>query len=787
MTCVLYHLSSIAQRVQLDPQDLPTAKIKKNYTKMTSPRRPVVQLRAGSDGDASHVPKPGTYTQLDPPTLYLEKIGQQWLEARGEAQVGVEYTLASLPAGYTLWHRPCAKDPEHFDKYLYGHPSRKAFDSPDRFYPHFEHLMNNGGDSMGCPCTICNSTSDVPLKSASGSVNARSPKGASSNASSRPLSRRGPMQSFIYSTKTQQEQQVCPASPLPGPITTPSPPTASSANPSVQYKGRPKLLGTGMDMKRVDEEGTPDVYRNLISKLQQHGEIDETIEEPMSLDWRAEQEILPGLLRKLKDSPQWVPRVGDIVLYVRDLPEDVDILRDPVTREYRMHNEKTNSWLDHPIWEAGLVGQIPAEPIMIDDIYQNGNKESNVIYSGVRVEPLPDVNSLDKSLSKRHKYIPIRYTRPFMLWKQLLHQVSEWHPTILNAQAVTSTLSLVGKYRFKGVWPEASVYCRGIYIGHEMLVVGDTVRLLPSVGHSQTTCTDILVIKSIRLKWTNLDKASGNDWDTGQPYNSSIWVYGAAYTSDSARTNEEWLSNDHLYLPKEAKDYGKWYPLHSSSKELAVPYSRIMGRLYERNAMALWLDTKSNDHPLLDAGREGLVESRVFAKKHDQRIAREPDATWYWGDSRAQALDLRTVNGLDVAAYDQERDPKEWRKKIKIMEGMTGNKIVPKKKLSGARSLAERNPREVVAPALPGLHLHSKLSKAIDETSVSGHVTASPSIRESSATTVSRKRPHIVSLSSDEEDDRDEDLNEEIKRTMRIVEDDSQTHTKKVRVAVVIN
>ena len=754
---------------------------------MTSPRRPIVQLRAGSDGDASHVPNPGTYTQLDPPTLYLEKIGQQWLEARGEAQLGVEYTLANLPAGYTLWHRPRATDPEHFDKYLYGHPSRKAFDSPDRFYPHFEHLMNNGGDSMGCPCTICNSTSSIPPKGIPESVNARSSEAASSTSSSRPLPRRGPAQSFIHSAKTQQEQQVRPASALPGPITTTMPPTAPSANPSAQHKGRSKMIGTGMDMNRIDEEGNPDVYRNLISKLQHHGEIDEIIEEPMSLDWRAEQEILPDLLRKLKDSPQWVPRVGDIILYVRKLPEDVDILRNPFTGDYRMYNEKTKLWLGHPTWEAGLVGQTPAEPITIDDICQNGNKESNVTYSGIRVEPLPDVNSSDKSLSKRHKYIPVRYTRPFVLWKQLLHQVSEWHPTILNAQAVTSTLSLVGKYHFKGTWPKASIYCRGIYIGQEMIAVGDTVRLLPSVSHDQTICTDILFIRSIRLKWTNLDKASGNDWDAGVPYNSSVWVYGAAYTSDSARTNKEWLSSNHVCLPEEANDYGEWYPLHSPSKELAVPYSRIMGRLYERNAMALWLDTKSNDRLLLDAGREGLAESRVFARRHDQRIARDPDATWYWGDSRAQALDLRTINGLDIAAYDQERDPKEWRKKIKVMEGMTSNKIVPNKKSSSARSLAQRKQREFVAPALPGLPLHSQLSKAIDETNVSGCVTASPSIGEHPVTAVSRKRPHIVSLSSDEEDDKDEDVNEEIRRTMRIIEDNGQVQTKKVHVAVVID
>ncbi|KAF1356037.1 hypothetical protein EJ07DRAFT_130450 [Lizonia empirigonia] len=735
---------------------------------MQSPRRVVVRLRPGSDGDATHLPKPGSQTQMDPPTLYLEKIGDQWMQARGEAQPGIKYILEGLPAGYTLWQRPRAKDPKTFDKYLYGHPGHKAFDSPNRFYPHFQYLMDNGGNSICCPCTVCSGSSGVLPKSAVNSVRIRR-SSATSSSSSRPSSSEGPTRSLKHPT---QGHHVYPVSAEPA--------------PSAQSKGRPKLLSTGMDTTRTDEEGTPDVYRNLINKLRRHGEIDETIEEPMSLDWRAEQELLPELLQKLNKEQQWVPRRGDIVLYVRELPEDTHIIRHPIVGDYRMYNEKTKLWLSHPVWEAGLVGQIPAETTTIEDICENGVKESNVTYSGVRVEPLPDVNSTDKSLSKRHKYIPVRHTRPFVLWKQLLHQVSKWHPTIRNAQAVTSTMSLTGKYRFKGAWPDASIYCRGMYIGHEMLVVGDAVRLLPNPSHRQTNCTDILVIKSIRLKWSNLDKASDNDWDEGRPYNSNVWIYGVAYTSDSTRMNKEWLSDNHVRLPKAADHYGEWYPLHPPSKELAVPFPRILGRLYERDAMALWLNTKSNDLPLLDAGRESLVESRVLARQLDQRIARELDATWYWGDNRTQALDLHTVNGLDVAAHDQGRDPKEWRKKIKVLEGMTNSKVGSSAKPPAAPGLAGQNLRGFMAPALSDLPGRSQLPRAADETSLSGSTVGSSTTQEGSATGASAKRSRIVNLNSDEEDEGDDEVNEEIRQATRVVEDSSRVQMKKPRVTVVI-
>ncbi|KAJ4345134.1 hypothetical protein N0V95_005906 [Ascochyta clinopodiicola] len=555
-----------------------------------------------------------------------------------------------------------------------------------------------------------------------------------------------------------------------------------------QYKGRTKLLSTGMDTSHIDEEGTPDVYRNLIEKLRRHNEIDELIEEPMSLDWRAERETLPELLQKLEKEQQWVPRVGDIVLYVRELPEDTHIIRHPITRDFKMYDEQSKLWLDSPVWEAGVVGQTPVEPTTIEDICQNGDKGSNITYSGIRVEPLPDVNNPDKSMSKRHKYIPIRHSRPFVLWKELLHQVPQghWHPTVSNALAVTSTMSLIGKYRFRGAWPNATLYCHGLYLGHEMLAVGDTVRLLPNAKHGQITCDDILVIKSIRLKWYNLDAASDNDWDQDRPYNSSVWIYGAAYSNNPARTNMEWLSNDFTRLPKVMEDYGEWFPLHPPSKELAIPYSRVFGRLYERDAMALWLNTKSRDLPLLDAGREGLVEGRTYSRRHDNRIAREMGATWYWGDSRAQALDLHTINGLDVAAQDQERDPKEWRKKIKIMEGMTSNKVVPTAKPSDAPGLVGRSLRGFMAPAMSDLPVRSQLSRATDETSVTGSVASSSATEESSITGMAMKRSHIVNLDSGE-DVEDDKVNEEIRQTMKIVEDNSRAPTKKARVTVVID
>jgi hypothetical protein len=65
-----------------------------------------------------------------------------------------------------------------------------------------------------------------------------------------------------------------------------------------------------------------------------------------------------------------------------------------------------------------------------------------------------------------------------------------------------------------------------------MLAIGDTVRLLPNRTTRQTHCLDILVVKTIWLKWSDIDKASKNDYDKGQPYYLEVWIYSSAYTSN---------------------------------------------------------------------------------------------------------------------------------------------------------------------------------------------------------------------------------------------------------------
>ncbi|KAJ4358053.1 uncharacterized protein N0V89_002632 [Didymosphaeria variabile] len=689
----------------------------------------VVPLKPGSDGDYTHKPPDNsTWTLIDPPTLYLERIGLQWMQDRGEAKSGVKYILERLPVGYTLQERPRASGIK--DKYLFGHPDHKQFDSPNRFYPHFKHMMEHDGNTMGCPCTVCNPRGGVlPGRppSTSGYFNkSNSTKGDSSPSSSARVS--GANSRSGRGTDLKKPITTFQAGPMNG-------------HPAkVLYKPmcHPNVTLAGMDTSRVDEDGTPDVYRNLIDKLKRLGTLDETIKEPLSLEWRAEQEVIPDLLKKVRRDPQWIPRVGDILLYVRNVLEGCEIAQDPQTCEYHVYDPNTHKFVKQAVWEVGIVGQAPAEPA------EDGKSDWYVSRTGVRVEPVPNPNETNKSLSKRYTYVPIEHTRPFCLWEAYVGYIprDERHPTIQNAFTVSATMSLVGKHRFHGKWPDAQIYCHAIYVGSELIAVGDTVRLAPKAGDEDNAVTDVLVVKTVRLKLSNLDNASSNDYDEGRHYNSEIWIYGSAYTTVASRSSKEWLSEQNAEIPKSASGYGSWYPLHPATKELAVPFSRIVGRLYEHNALESWVPD-----PNPDSGRNGVLDARHFASKNDKRIVSNLGTTWYWADSRADALDLQTINGFDVGKHDIERDPKEWRKSIKIMEA--GAAVSDREPAPPMRSL-----RGFMAPSTQ----HQG-----EESSSSG-----------SSATIGSKR-HAIMVSDDEE---------EVRRQTRIV---TNVPYKKSKIQVVVD
>ncbi|KAI9725677.1 MAG: hypothetical protein M1828_002962 [Chrysothrix sp. TS-e1954] len=570
----------------------------------------IIDVKSYSDGDPSHCPGAG-WVAVVPPTIYLEKLATLWVQNHGQHINGTKFYLERLPASYRLFEKARNKNPSYRDKRLFGHPSHKFFDSPNRFYPHFEHLMLHG--------------SNIPK--------------------------------------------------------------ADTTVEDMKKRGGPPLA------KKKDV----DPLRALIDKLKLHSTLSEEYRENLNMDWRSEQKLLHDSVLTAASRRSWLPRLGEVVLFVRSLGGE--ICRDDDTKQYKVFDVANEKFIGDPPWEAGVITQIPEEMLQIQDVLAETDKDLNVTYSGFRVEPLPDPLGKDKRVSKQYKYVPAHHIRPFVFWHDFLNAIpgSDWHLTIKHALTIVSSVSMLGKYRFKGVWPTADLHCHAMYVGSELICVGDAIRLTPAPAASDMDrVTDVLHVTTIKLHMTNLDTAGTDDADEGHPYNSTAQLFGKAYTIDKSRawsaaplTQQEMLQT----LPSVMTSYHSWYPLHNPQLFFQVPFTRVLGRLYEEEAMQLWFPksqaeesstsinnakkVNENVNPfLLSALSQGSIsvrKGREISRSRDNRIL--PNKAFLWTSSRGETLDIATMNGMSLSRYDTERDTDQidiWKRATRVLEKTAG-------------------------------------------------------------------------------------------------------------------
>ncbi|KAI9651913.1 MAG: hypothetical protein M1831_007493 [Alyxoria varia] len=465
-----------------------------------------------------------------------------------------------------------------------------------------------------------------------------------------------------------------------------SPAAKPPGRPAKAKPGRPpvKSNNAAVPYTMNEEDQVPDMIRQKIDRLKAFKIIDEEFKEPMSMDWRSEWRLQDSMFEKIKKQSSFHPRLGELVLFVRGLGGKEICLED-TTNQYKIYSPKRQKFIGHPTWEAGVIAQVPEEPVQLQDILADTRKNQNVTCSGFRVEPLPDPNSLDKRLSKKFAYVLFQHTRPLSFYRDCLKGIpeDEWHITVKHALKVMASISVTSKFYCKGNWPDLTILCKGMYIGAELVAQEDAVRILPA-GNETTEdllVTDVLHIKSIKCKITNLDRASDDDDDDGHPYNTTVLVSGKAYTSSPSKAwsnlpiaRKEAYS---LNLPSGMNGYNDWYQLHDPKMFYQTSFRNVFGRCYEGDAMHLWFPPTANMSVKanLSRGLDSILEARQFSKEKDARI--HESKSFYIADSRGEALDLHEFNSVRLSSHDGERTSERlesWYNATKIIEKSAGNK-----------------------------------------------------------------------------------------------------------------
>lgn len=436
----------------------------------------------------------------------------------------------------------------------------------------------------------------------------------------------------------------------------------------------------------LDSAGNIDVYKIAIKRLASCGTMSEAITEPTCMDWRAERNLLQKVLTKINLQGSYVPRAGELVLWLPSLPGE--LAWNSAVDRIQIFSPETETWLGDPDWRAGVVSQVPEEDVVPQDLVEDTKKSWAVNYSGFRVETFPDPNSDDKTASLHYKYVPLRCIRPFNYFDFFCQGIPNLHASIQNAMTVMSSFSLLDKFHFEGSWPNASIFCSGIFLGSELLLVGDAVRLRPrgyTLDHNAPPeALDVMVIDTIRLQLTNCI----NDAQSEQLAESyEVRIQGSVYTRHKANAaksttisssssssegahgcgqqppvplNREEVIQAFNYVGMEG--YGDWYRVHAAGATVEVSQDMIIGRCYEPEAMHLLFRSHS-----LHQDVRSVLKAREYSRQTDERMLEGKH--WFWGDYRTETLALYTLNGEDLSHYNNGRDLSMWQANLKLIDG----------------------------------------------------------------------------------------------------------------------
>lgn len=481
----------------------------------------------------------------------------------------------------------------------------------------------------------------------------------------------------------------------------------------------------------IDDEGNPDVFRRLIDRLRDTLVIDEPVSQHKSFDWLIDHRTIKPLLADLASRPAFCPRQGELVLFVRGLKSHQSVSFDASQNQFAMWDDELGSLVELPPWEAGVITEVPQEPVETDDLVLKDRKTYDVNYSGFRIEPMSMVGSMDKHWSKRVAQVHVHAIRPFVLYREILKSTKpkNYHPTVQNALVATSTISLFSPYHFKGLWPTATIYCRGMFLGAEFIVPGDIVRLTPAQHTDQPQILDVMKVTSIKINFFHLDVRDNPNYDDpttdvldfDKQHDCSVQIDGIAFTRDQGRaygTGRSPLDHNGTGLPAILRQSDGWYQLHDPEKRWRVPFSRILGRYLDHTAMNAWFATSKSkgDYPVvqgfaainasqdkagsgnspcagasfIDKGLEGLLKGRAFSTQRDPRIQRDQGKAWFWANHRVEQLDLHEVKGHVTSTYFQGkpvREPGAWRRALNVRERGAGHRP---KEVPGAGSGAGR-------------------------------------------------------------------------------------------------
>ena len=243
-------------------------------------------------------------------------------------------------------------------------------------------------------------------------------------------------------------------------------------------------------------------------------------------------------------------------------------------------------------------------------------------------------------------------------------RAEEWHPTVQNAMIAMGGISCIARYKVKGSWPNFSMFCHGLFVGSEALWAGEPIRLMPR--GTETTVTDVMIPDCFIVRVLGLEPESDGSITGNRAKRIHLQAIGSVYTIDNDSKKRQLLRDSDV--PKSMRDYGPWYHKADIQSKYETGFPYLFGRLYNYESLQRWFPGISPSEAL-DKGMASTRVSRAYAKVHRSDHS-GAQLGWFWGEDRANALDLSSFNGIEIGEYDREREPQKWRDILAVLDGL---------------------------------------------------------------------------------------------------------------------
>ena len=473
----------------------------------------------------------------------------------------------------------------------------------------------------------------------------------------------------------------------------------------------PSLHGTNRRVARgllIDRDGKIDV----------HAEKFRTLFTASNKGWnrkpkQIEMDILPILgkesegvsraMDSLRKKESYIYRIGEIVLWCRRPRGEYKFdkaIRMFVFREFKESEHRSNKWMAGVITEVPKISNTVVEAAdfiqtsMTPDEYRVFlARDRDPTYHKLDVVQNPWVKGKspfvlgdqDPTIFKESMQVKVPFTqlRPVSRYgdtlcndyDRLLSRVGQpWHPSFNNAMKLMATISITGRFRFKGTWPNAIFYARGIYLGAELLLQGDAVFIQGALMLTNASIRTVLVITDICVEYRGIPApdipkriASGNPV-YGQAKDINVFIYGYHYSPVPGFGKLVGPGECEFPAVMSGIDQ-RWYHTNSKDMKIKVRLADVIGRVYHPDLMASW--TKDSKHPAPGCSLD-TVASRKCATEKDPRIERHFRQTFFWAETRMEGLGCQSYGDLPVRWAEGEWYPRRELKRFKPTVGING-------------------------------------------------------------------------------------------------------------------